>query len=200
MTSETAAKMTGLGGYTADPGRLGHTVLWAQDNSIIIFFFMSTFFSQISILYVCMYVSMYVCMYINIFKKRWIDWPRRLCPTLCCLALSPGPCLPQFSMTWMNSMDQKIMSWSCFSCLFRLKGYFLSICCEFCLVRVRSVKREFLFDFMQNRRRQNMRKGNDITTDKCTKKNINDTVSAESVALNTMPGMDGEAIFFMGQC
>ena len=97
-------------------------------------------------------------------------------------------------------MYQKILSWSYFSCLFRLKGYFLSICCEFCLVRVRSVKREFLFDFMQNRRRQNMRKGNDITTDKCTKKNINDTVSAESVALNTMPGMDGEAIFFMGQC
>ena len=118
-------------------------------------------------------------MYINIFKKRWIDWPRRLCPTLCCLALSPGPCLPQFSMTWMNSMDQKIMSWSCFSCLFRLKGYFLSICCEFCLVRVRSVKREFLFDFMQNRRRQNMRKGNDITTDECTKKHQWHSVSWE---------------------
>ena len=44
-----------------------------------------------------------------------------------------------------------------------------------------------------------MRKGKDITTDKCTKK-TSMTLSAESVALNTMPGMDGEAILFMGQC
>ena len=85
----------------------------------------------------------------------------------------------------MNSMDQEIMSWSYFSCLFRLKGHFLSICCEYCLGRVRSVKREFLYFFMQSLRRQNMRAGNDMATDEYTK-NINETVSADSVAFYTM--------------
>ena len=41
---------------------------------------------------------------------------------------------------------------------------------------------------MQNRRRQNMRKGNDMATDECTKKKtMNETLSADSVALDTMP-------------